>query len=98
MKSITIKGRQYTYKICFECGEDYSWEWTEFYDGKTRTHKYRKYCLFGPIIIEEIPMIAFKVGFNIENPRITKQDLRERLEKEVELLERADEIRRGELI
>ena len=40
----------------------------------------------------------FKVYKNIEDPSYTKSDIKKIIEKQVELLERSEEIERGEII
>lgn len=98
MKHIKIMGDDFKYVVNYECSEMDYWEWTEFYK-ETVSHCRRKYMgIFGPIVITEEPLILFRVGFNIEDPIRTKEELRSILNRKVELLNRGEEIKRGELI
>lgn len=97
MKKITIKGREFEYETFFDCSEYGDYEWTEFYDGLEEITK-KKYIFFGEKKTFFIPKFIFKVYMNIEDPSYTKTDIRKVLEKRVELLERSEEIKRGEII
>lgn len=97
MKSITIKGKELKYEIFYDCSEYGEYYSTVFYDG-VETVEYRKYLLFGPKLKKEEPKEVFTLYFNIEDDSYTKDDLRRILEKRVELLGRAEEIEKGELI
>ena len=96
-KEIVIKGRKFQYQTMWDCGELDEWEWTEFFDG-VKTQTKRKFWIVGEKYTVDVPKLVFTVNFNIESPIFTKAWLRERLEKEVELLNRKAEIERGELI
>ena len=94
---ITIRGEEFFYRLQSEVSEFSESEWTEFYkEIKIKTRK--KYFLFGPIVEIEEPIILFKVYFWITSERYTKDELRAKLEKKVELLHRKKEIEKGELI
>lgn len=97
MRSVTIKGKTFHYIIQYDCSEYNDYYWTEFYQ-ETYTETYKKYWLFGPTLTREVPIILFKLGFNIEDKYFTKKYVRERIEIQVELLEREEEIKRGEII
>lgn len=45
-----------------------------------------------------MPILAFKFNDSIESNRYSKEELKKKLEKKVELLDRQAEIDRGELI
>ncbi len=97
MKSITVNGRTFQYQIYADpdqWGDNIS---TCFYDG-TETIKHKKYWLWGEIISKEEPKIVFELPFNIEDDHLTKGQVRERLERAVELLTRREQIQRGEII
>lgn len=101
MYEIEINGRKFSYKIRYESNEAYSYEWTEFYktimvEEKKWSWRKFKFVLTGKMIENEIKL--FDIGFDIHNPRYTKNDIRKKLEREVELLNRAEEIERGEII
>jgi len=96
MKKITILGEEFEYERHYdEIGYNYSS--TRFYQGTEEIIK-RKYIFFGEKITKVVPKKVFLVGFWIENPNWTKEELRKKLEREVKILNRAKEIERGELI
>lgn len=97
MKNIVINGLTYKYLISDEVseyGESYE---TVFYRGDEKI-TYRKYWLFGPKITMDSPTEVFNVGFDIESNRITKEELKNILEREEALLRREEEIENGILI
>ncbi len=97
MKTLTINNRTFEYKLCWHSSEYGDSEWTEFYEGTiTETHK--KYWLFGKEITTIKPKKVFTIWKNIESKRHTKKEVRDWVQYEVELLNRAEEIRRGEII
>ena len=99
-KSITILGKKFFYNN-WDYVDEYGFQYsgTEFFiSTKLKYEKKGFLGLFGPIIEIEVPNVLFSVTFDIENPRWTKTELRAKLEKEVELLNRKDEIKKGELI
>lgn len=106
MKSVTLLGKEYFYEIDYSECVGY---FTEF--GTRVVKKYsKKWLLCGPLIETEIlEDRVFFVYFDIENGELTKSELRETLEKELkkefkslkrkaEILDRKEEIKRGELI
>ena len=97
MGSVTIKDKTFHYTVQYDCSEYGDYYWTEFYQ-ETYTKTYKKYWLFGPTLTREIPIILFKLGLNIEDKCFTKKDIKERLDRQIELLEREEEIKRGEII
>lgn len=97
MKKITISGREFQYQNFWYESEFGDYAKTTFYQG-TKTETYRKYWLFGPMITVEVPIEVFVFDDDIESNRFTKEELRQKLEKKVKLLDRQAEIDRGELI
>jgi len=97
MKTITISGREFQYQIFWYDGEYGDYAQTIFYQG-TEIENKRKFWLFGPIITVEVPIEVFKFDGSIESVNFTKDELRKKLEKKVKLLDRQEEIDRGELI
>lgn len=97
MKSITINNKTFYYVVQYVCSEYDNYYLTEFYQ-ETYTETYKKYWLFGPTLTREVPIILFELAINIEDKYFTKKDIRERIERQVELLEREEEIKRGEII
>lgn len=97
MKTLTINNRTLQYTLCYHTSEYGHSEWTEFYEGTiTETHK--KYWLFGKEITTTKPKKVFTIWRNIESKDYTKKQVRDWIERQVELLDREDEIRRGEII
>jgi hypothetical protein len=103
MKTITIQGRTFEYIIftnlvstggVLDYKRIYS---TEFYQGTKQITK-RSPIAFWNKITETILNLVFKVDFNIEDATITKAELREKLEDKLAVIERAEEIAKGELI
>jgi|688.fasta_scaffold755203_3 hypothetical protein len=97
METITISGREFQYEIFWYDGEYGDYAETVFYQG-TKTETKHKYLLFGPMITVEAPIQVFKFSGSIKSIDYTKKQLREKLEKKVELIDRQAEIDRGELI
>lgn len=97
MKTININGKEFKYEIFYDASEYSEYYLTVFYDC-INTVEYRKYLLFGPKLIKEVGNEVFRVHFNIEDPSLTKGELRDILERKVELLQREEEIKKGELI
>lgn len=96
-KNISINGREFQYERCYHESEYGESTWYNFYEGYTTT-TYKKYLFFGETITIKNPKLVFTVYQNIESERLTKLEVRRILEKEIELLERKEEINRGELI
>jgi hypothetical protein len=98
MKTINYHGREFQYEIFSDCNEydGLTYE-TEFYEGTEMVTK-RKYWLFGPKITVEQPKLIFKLYIDIEDETYTKQDIRDKIRRKVELLNRKLEIEKGEII
>jgi hypothetical protein len=98
MKNITINGEKFEYSIIdyTTAHVDYNC-CTEFYQGMKIIYE-RKYCFFGKKLKKMIPNLKFKVYFNIENKHLTKEEVKKRLEHEIEIINREKEILRGEII
>jgi hypothetical protein len=100
MKEITVNGRVFQYEtfskaVSGEFGETYYW--TEFYQG-IEEKWVKKYWLFGEKILKRIPILRFKIHQDSNNERLPKSWWRETIEKEVELLDRREQLEKGELI
>lgn len=97
MRYIVIDDRIIHYK-CFhqygEYGDDY---WTEFYEGTIQVTR-KKYVIFGESITTEEPRLIFKIYEDCDCPTRSRGWWRERITRELELISRAEELKRGELI
>lgn len=97
MKELTIEGRTFQYKIKYFTSEYSDYYVTEFFEG-TCTIKRKKYLFFGEEVEKKIPKFSFELYANIEDERYTKKEIREMLIKKIELLDRKEEIKRGEIV
>ena len=96
-KSLDVNGRKIEYEVFYdvsEYGETYE---TAFYEG-TQIVSRKKYFLFGEPVSKETPREIFRLYFNVEDEGRTKSEIRTIIERRLELLDRKDQIRRGELI
>lgn len=98
MRKIIINDREFEYETCWiSYGEDIGSDpFTYFYEG-TETITKRKWILFGPKIEITQPKHMFTICGDSNDPLLTKDWWRRRIENKIELLNRADEIKRGEL-
>jgi hypothetical protein len=92
--TITIGGRTLTFEVYLS---DESYDRTVFYEG-TYTNTYKKWGLFGETITEELPKYVFTIYEAITNPYKSKEWWEKELLEEIKLLERKEEIERGEFI
>ena len=97
LKTINIDGRVLGYKVCHDVGELESYSWTEFYEGAVPVTR-RKYWLFGEKITVHQPKLIFKISRDIEDTSYTKSQVRAWIYHQLELMGRAEEIKRGEII
>ena len=97
MKKVNVKGRELKYIVQNQCSEYGDYYWTEFYE-ETYTKTYKKYWLFGPTLTKEEPIVLFQLSLNVEDEYYTKSDIRSRILRQLELLDRKEQIKRGELI
>ena len=88
MKSITILGEEYFYSKSYHYDNDVACTATfkgyNFYSGYTEEVS-RRYWFFGDKIVKKQPKFAFFVDFDIENIRMNKKELKEILERAVEI-------------
>jgi hypothetical protein len=97
MKELAIDGRVFQYRV-LHCISEYSdYDITEFFQGFI-TIKRKKYWIFGEEIEKKIPKFSFNLYVNIEDESYTKKEIREMIQKKIELLNRKEEIKRGEII
>jgi hypothetical protein len=97
MKTLTINNRTFQYEIFEDSTEWGTYQYTEFYDG-TITVTRKKYWLFGEKNTKTIPNHVFTIYNDIEDKTYTKKQVRGWIERQVELLDREEEIERGEII
>jgi hypothetical protein len=102
MYEIEIGGKKFNYDIYSDYNEyDGTYHWTEFYKTIMVNEKkwsWRKFRFISTSNMVEKKIKLFTIGFDIHNPNYTKSDIRKKLEREVELLGRAEEIERGEIV
>lgn len=97
LRYVDIDGRIIHYKCLSHIGEYGEMHWTEFYEGTEKFYK-KKYFLFGEKVEYERPKLIFTIYEDCDCPRRTRGWWRERIMHNLELLNRADELKRGELI
>lgn len=101
MYEIEVSGRKLNYKILYdvsEFGETYE---TVFFDKIMVNEKrwsWRKFKFVETGKLVEEHKTLFCLYFDLHDAAYTKKDIRNRLQREVELLSRAEEIERGEII
>ena len=96
---IEIQGKQLQYETLWEsygegAGSD---PVTVFYEG-TKTVRRKKWLLFGPTIESQEPKEAFRIYADTENLDLSKSWWRKQITLKLELLNRKEEIEKGELI
>lgn len=96
-RSIIIHDRILYYQSFHDSSEVGSLEWTEFYE-EIETITRKKWFFFGPIVTFTRPKVLFKIYANADNERLTKDWWREKIAHQLELLERKEQIKNGELI
>lgn len=98
MKKIKINGQEFEYMLFSDVdGDSLSYYWTEFYQG-TEIKTRKKYLFFGEKIFEVVPKKVFELRMDIEDHRFTKAQVREKIERQIELMNRKEEIERGEIV
>ena len=97
MKQITIDGKTLTYQTMWDCDEGGTWCWTEFYNG-TKTEKYRKFGIFGKMLEREVPNKIFTIPADSMDLNLTKQWWKDCIKEKLELLDRAEQLKMGELV
>lgn len=101
MEKINYNGKEFLFVIeQFDCGEYGIWNCyrTHFFDPKPEIVERKKWYFFGPKIKVENFTKLFTLDYSIKSPKILKEKITEDLEKQVKLLNRKEEIERGEII
>ena len=100
-KVITIEGRVYVYEVVsYDCGyygADTCY-YTKFVNPVPKIKTRKKYLLWGPEIEYTEYETLFTINCNIESSDYTKEEITQKIMKEINLLNRAEEIERGEII
>jgi hypothetical protein len=101
MKELDFDGRLFLYDIvshdCGEYGAGTCYT-TDFYDTEEIITERKKFILFGPIVQEISYKKLFTVNFSIESEHRTKKEVRKHIQHEVDLMNRREEIKRGEFV
>ena len=101
MKEIVVLGKPYQYEIEIDYGDIGTYAETKFYDGFDIV-TYKQFWLFGKEHKKAVPKFFLKVDYNIESEYFTKKELEKKLKKDfkrhIGLLNRQEEIEKGELI
>ena len=98
--TLTIAGRTLTFKVYYISGNrisEPSYPVTYFYEG-TYTNTYKKWGLFGETITEELPKLVFTIDEEITNPNKSKEWWEKEILEKIKILDRKEEIERGEFI
>lgn len=99
LKSLDVNNRTLMYKVCgtFNDIDGDTNFYTMFYEGTHEVTR-RKYWLFGKKITEIKPKFIFFIDLNIESENYTSKEIRSRIERKLELLNRLEEVQAGKLI
>lgn len=100
-KELEYKGRKFLYSIEeHDCGDYGAFVCyvTNFYDPNPIIKQKKKWFLFGPLVEYKEYINLFEIDLNIESPHVTKKEIRELLDKQIDLLNRKEEIKKGEFV
>ena len=97
MKEVTIGNRTLQCKTYNKETEYGYYKCTGFYEG-TEIVTRKKWGFWGKTITEEKPKLVFTIDADIDSPKLTKEYWRREIGKQIELLDRRDEILNGEYI
>jgi hypothetical protein len=97
MNTLFINGRQFQYEVEAYIGEFGYYHETQFYEG-VETYTRKKYFLFGDNVTISKPKWVFTIHCNIESEGYTKSEIKEKIDKQIQLLERKKEIENGQII
>ena len=101
MKELDFDGRLFFYKItehdCGDYGAFVCYE-THFYDTEPIIKERKKYLFFGPTVQVTSYKELFTLHFDMESPDYTKKEVRAKIQKQVDLLNRKAEIAKGEFV
>jgi len=98
MKKITFQGIELEYQTIWEDGGEFGdFPVTYFYQG-TVTETRKKWLFFGPKITTVLPREVFKIYADSDSAEHSKEWWRVAIQSKVDLMHRAEELSRGELI
>jgi len=101
MKEIKIQNRTFLYNVIYQdCGDYGMFECgvTNFYDPTPQIKKRKKYLFWGKNINYEKYKKLFHINCDIESPEYTKEEITKLIMHNIAILNRAEEIERGEII
>ena len=102
MKLIIVDGKEYYYKVTFI--EETGFTVTFFYtkEGKISVYKYnwfkRVFLNKKQTELVDNYVFAFRLNFNIESKKFTKSEVKGEIVRQIKLLNREEEIAKGEII
>lgn len=96
-KSVQVMGHNLKYFTKYDCSEYHDSWTTHFYKETVKVQK-RKWWFFGPIVEGLEPIVLFKIYANALSPSLPKTWWRKRIEHEIDLLYREEELKKGELV
>ena len=101
MKQIEIQGRTFLYEVKRYSGDYDSsgYQITHFYKPTPIIKTRKKYLFWGPEVnyLEYERLLSLEF-VDIESPKFTKEQITQKIMREINLLNRAEEIKRGEII
>lgn len=97
MKQTIINGDTWYYETKVNSNEWGDIYYTEFWKEK-KPRTFRKYWFFGPWVTKEEPVVLFTIHADSGDPNLTKAWWRKKINHEIDLLKRQEEINKGELI
>jgi hypothetical protein len=100
MKQIEIQGRTFLYEVNQYSGDHDSGgcEITHFYKPTPTIKTRKKYLLWGPDVNYLEYERLFSLHYDIESPTYTKENITKLIMDKIAILNRAEEIKRGEII
>jgi hypothetical protein len=100
MEEIEYNGKKFLYLIEeYECGDygAFSCFKTHFFNPFPTITERRKWYLFGRKIKVENFDLLFTLDYSIKSPKVLKEKIQKDLDEQIKLLNREEEIKRGEI-
>lgn len=98
MKQIVINDEIFFYKTEWYDNGEYGDSPVTIFWQEEKEVKYRKYLFFGPWRTKIEPVVLFSIYDDSNNSNLTKGYWKQKIEYQIELLGRSDELKKGELI